>query len=238
MNRVRDMLNSDCSGKYDAHDCTQDPSTISLSTFRYTVSPTYVAEAYANFRSVCDLEEMLGCAPPVTELHLIGVSVPGSRELRKGWKYQFLEQLKYPPVHAPHPSLNPPSHRLRLRKLEVIQFSPEWLHRVLEQHLNSTPRSVHWYRLGFMMRAHVASFPGHVARKFVVPLCRTLGPYDKIIRTIALWAAEHCGVEEGSVQRDHERFGFVNGMWRLELETKLSVPRYYVQPGLSLDALL
>jgi hypothetical protein len=238
MNQVWDALNSDVSRAYNVYECVQDPSVISLSTFRYTMSPTYVAEAYAHHRSVSELEEMLKCAPPVTELHLIDMSMSGNGELRKTWKYQFLEQLKYPPISAPRPSLNPPPHRLRLRKLNIVQFSPTWLHKTLEKHLISMPFSIHWHRLALLMRAHVASFPGHVARKFVVPLCRTNGPYDIIIRTIAFWAAEECGYTIGTIHRDHERFGFVDGVWRLELETKLPLPRYYIEVGMPLDSLL
>ncbi|KAF9505548.1 hypothetical protein BS47DRAFT_1400295 [Hydnum rufescens UP504] len=88
----------------------QESPTISLSTFRYAILPTYIAEAYAHHHSVFELEEMLKCAPPVTELHLIDMSVPGSGELQRNWKYEFLEQQKYPPLPAPHPSLNPPPH--------------------------------------------------------------------------------------------------------------------------------
>ncbi|KAF9516463.1 hypothetical protein BS47DRAFT_1390711 [Hydnum rufescens UP504] len=238
MNQVWNILNSDVSQVYDIYEYMQESPTISLSTFRYAILPTYIAEAYAHHHSVFELEEMLKCAPPVTELHLIDMSVPGSGELRRNWKYEFLEQQKYPPLPAPHPSLNPPPHRLCLCKLDVVEFSPVWLHKALETHLVSMPHSIHWYRLALMMRGHVASFPGHVARKFVVPLCRTSGPYDTIIRTIALWAVEEYGFKVGIVQRDHERFGFIDGMWRLELETKLPLPRYYIQPGMSLDSLL
>ncbi|KAF9514960.1 hypothetical protein BS47DRAFT_1342559, partial [Hydnum rufescens UP504] len=52
---LRDALNSDISGTYEAHKCTQDASTISLPTFRYATSPTYVTEAYASRCSVRDL---------------------------------------------------------------------------------------------------------------------------------------------------------------------------------------
>jgi len=89
-----------------------------------------------------------------------------------------------------------------------------------------------------MMRAHVASFPGHVARKFVVPLCRTNGPYDTIVRTIARWAVGQFGYTMGVIPRDHERFGFVDHMWRLELEANLPTPRYYVQHKQSLESLV
>ncbi|KAF9505154.1 hypothetical protein BS47DRAFT_1368270 [Hydnum rufescens UP504] len=110
MNQVSTMLNLDVSGIYNAHKCTQDASTISLSMFQYTISPTYVAKLYANPHSLCHLEDLLKYAPPVMELHLIDMTAPGSGPLRKQWRYQFLEQLKYPPVPAPYPSLNPPSH--------------------------------------------------------------------------------------------------------------------------------
>ncbi|KAF9503175.1 hypothetical protein BS47DRAFT_1402666 [Hydnum rufescens UP504] len=139
------MLNSDISGIYDAHKCTQDASTISLSMFQYTISPTYVAELYANPHSLRQLEDLLKYAPPVMELHLIDMTTPGSGLLQKQWRYQFLEQLKYPPVPAPYPSLNPPLHQLHLPKLSVVQFSPAWLRDMLEQKLKSTTCSIHWH---------------------------------------------------------------------------------------------
>jgi hypothetical protein len=213
MNQVWNILNSDVSQAYDIYEHMQGSPTISLSTFCYVMSPTYIAEAYAHHHSLFELEEMLRCAPPVTELHLIDVSVSGSGELRKNWKYKFLKQLKYSPLSAPHPSLNPPAHRLRLCKLNIVQFSPMWLHKALETHLVSMPHSIHWYRLALMMHAHIASFPGHVPCKFVVPLCQTSGPYNTIIRTIALWAVEEYGYKAGIIQQDHEHFGFIDGMW-------------------------
>jgi hypothetical protein len=81
MNQVWNILNSDVSQAYDIYKHMQESPTISLSTFHYVMSPTYVAEAYAHHRLVFELEEMLRCAPPVTELHLIDVSVSGSGEL-------------------------------------------------------------------------------------------------------------------------------------------------------------
>jgi hypothetical protein len=88
------------------------------------------------------------------------------------------------------------------------------------------------------MHAHVASFPGHIACKFVVPLCWTNGPCDAIIQTIASWAVKKFGFTLGLIQRDHERFGFVDSMWQLELETNLLTPQYYIQPGQPLESLL
>jgi hypothetical protein len=110
MNQVWNILNSDVNQAYDIYKYVQDFPTISLSTFHYTILPTYIVKAYAHHCLVFELEEMLKCAPPVTELHLIDMSTLGIRELQKNRKYQFLKQLKYPPLSAPHPSLNPPAH--------------------------------------------------------------------------------------------------------------------------------
>ena len=144
MKQVCNILNSNNGGLYEAHE-TQDIASISLTTFRYTMSPTYVAEVYANHHSIHRRDELLECAPPIMELHLIDASMPGGGELRKGWKYHFLDQRKYPPVVAPHSSLDPPPHRTRLRKLQVVQFSPEWLNETIERHLISEHCSIHWY---------------------------------------------------------------------------------------------
>jgi hypothetical protein len=238
MNQVSTLLNLDMSGIYNAHKCVHDASTISLSIFQYIISPMYVAELYANHHSICQPKDLLKYTPPVMELHLIDMTVPGSRTLQKQWKYQFLDQLKYPPVPTPHPSLNLPSHQLQLCKLSIIQFSPMWLRNTLEWKLKSSPCSIHWHRLALLMCAHVASFLGHIAHKFVVPLCRTNGPYNPIIHNIASWAAEQCRSSQGLVQQDHEHFGFIDGMWRLELELNLPVPQYYIQDRQSLESLL
>jgi hypothetical protein len=197
----------------------------------------YIAEVYANFYSKDELRTLLSCAPPIMEIHLMSGSLSGSTDLRKTWKYNFLEQLKYPPISAPHPSFNPPPHRLRLRKLDIVQFSPVWFTSVIKD-LDGRHNTIHWRRLAMLMQAHSASFPGHVARKFVVPLCRTSGPYDTIIRSIAALAATHHGSTLGSMQRDHERFGFVDGMWRLELELSIPVPRYYIEEGKTIHSIL
>ena len=236
MNQVRNTLNLS-NPTYQAFECTHDAPTISLSTFRYMLSPTYVAEVYANYCSKDDLRTLLACAPPVMEIHLIDGSLPGSADLRKAWKYNFLEQLNYPPVPAPHPSLNPPPHRLRLRKLNIIQFTPIWFTSIIKR-LGGGHNTIHWRRLVMLMQAHAASFPGHVARKFVVLLCKTNGPYDAIIRSIASLAATHHGSTVGLVPRDHERFGFVEGKWRLELELDIPSPRYYIEEGKTVESIL
>jgi hypothetical protein len=78
---MRNMLNSDPGGLYNAHECMQDVSMISVATFWYAISPTYVAEIYVNHCAIGKLDDLLECAPPIVELHLINASLSGGGQL-------------------------------------------------------------------------------------------------------------------------------------------------------------
>ena len=113
-----------------------------------------------------------------------------------------------------------------MRFLDVVTMDGLWLVRKVRS-MPLKDVSPHLLHLANRMESHVRRPLGQVPQPFQLKLWPTAGPYDKVIRCVARWAAQDLGSRKTTFMKGEESFSFTcHGMWTIELELDLDGPRY------------
>ncbi|KAF9505491.1 hypothetical protein BS47DRAFT_1400326 [Hydnum rufescens UP504] len=190
-----------------------------LDSFRYVLCPEYVQMCYLHQQSPVDLAEMMENAPPYRDLgdlrrfHPFPLPVAAT-SVKTFLRYSLLELNRYPPIAVEGFTLGAP------QIMDRIEFTTAWLVRTLDEEYTATRR-----RLAQFVRAH-AIRDDRSTTPFWVPLYRTNGPYDDLVRVIGQSAMLDPDVQYSrpSRPRHMESFGYLeSGLWYIDWDRLASL---------------
>lgn len=184
-------------------DCPQ-----SLEAFDQRYDLNYISHLYATLRNEDNVQALLDAAP--LPIHRPPSFKGGDVTIQSQWHPLNIDSIL---DYARYPPLKSTTYR-RKQKFPVARFTMTWFTMWLDS--TPSPISIEMRRLELMMLA-VCDPVGifyNTARYLSGELFPTTGPYDKILRSISLAAAN-----DGLVQwetRNAEYFGYEkNGLWVL-----------------------
>ncbi|KAF9509251.1 hypothetical protein BS47DRAFT_1397041 [Hydnum rufescens UP504] len=196
-----------------------------LDSFRYVLCPEYVQMCYLHQQSPVDLAEMMENAPPYRDLgdlrrfHPFPLPVAAT-SVKTFLRYSLLELNRYPPIAVEGFTLGAP------QIMDRIEFTTAWLVRTLDEEYTATRR-----RLAQFVRAH-AIRDDRSTTPFWVPLYRTNGPYDDLVRVIGQSAMLDPDVQYSrpSRPRHMESFGYLeSGLWYIDWDRSSPAPFLFLR---------
>jgi hypothetical protein len=206
-----------------------------IDSYRYLLDPEYVELAYAHQQSPDDLTMLLQNAPAcrnigeLRDLHPFPPHANDPVDLKFYLRYRLLDFNRYPPLaNTVKVPLSSP------RILDRVEFTTSWLLARLDFEYNTVQR-----RLSMIVRAHTERAANRSLLTFWVPLFVTGGPYDTLIREIAILArggaiAGDADVRVFSTPRPRfvESCGFSdNQQWYIEWDSMELDPRRRLNSG-------
>ncbi|KAF9503789.1 hypothetical protein BS47DRAFT_1369282, partial [Hydnum rufescens UP504] len=155
-----------------------------IGSYRYLWDAEYVEMSYVHQQSPDDLTLLLQNAPAcrnignLRDLHPFPPHVGDPVDLKFYICYRFLDFNQYPPLVNPE-KISPSRPRI----LDRVEFTTLWLLALLESEY-----SVVRHQLSIVVCAHTQRESNRALLPFWVPLFVTGGPYDTLIREIAILA--------------------------------------------------